>query len=79
MYMYSCTRVQYTYVVGIYGNSDDEEECISSGNICQYTMVQECDISIGFSAQKTALESIEGYEDYENPGGFLSFDFDTGW
>ena len=68
-----------TYVVGIYGNSYDEEECISSGNICQYTMVQECDISIDFSAQKTALESIEGFENYENPGGFISIDFDTGW
>jgi hypothetical protein len=68
-----------SYVVGVYSNSYDEDECISSGNICQYTIVQECDISIDFSAKKTALDSIEGFENYENPGGFVSFDFDTGW
>ena len=68
-----------SYVVGVYSNSYDEAECASSTNICKYTFVQDCNLSIDFTAQRTALESIEGFEDYENPSSFISVDFDTGW
>ena len=68
-----------SYVVGVYNNSYDESECSSSNNICQYTQVNECNLSVDFTAEKTALESIDGFEDYANPAGYVSFDFDTGW
>ena len=31
-----------------------------------------------FSAQENVLESIEGFENYENPRGLLFIDIDTG-
>ena len=68
-----------TYVVGVDRNYSEEEDCISDANMCTYTKEEQCDINMDFTATKTSLDSIDGFEYYDNPSGSISTGFDTGW